>query len=324
MNGTTTTRHWSAIGEHTSVAGIWLLWAVYRIFGRTPFRVCLYPVVTWYWATRADARRASLQYLQRIEAAHGALGGAPGWRQTLRHFFAFAETLLDKLLATSGRYGFGRVRVEGREDIGARLARGEGALIITAHVGCLEMCQALAEHEAALPLTVLVHTHHAERFNAVLRRLNSRQRIELLQVTEVDVATAARLQARVEAGGVVAIVGDRVPVRQSKTLSLPFLGHAAPFPAGAYVLAALLKCPLYFMGCIRAADGRHVQVFELLAERVELPRTAREAALREHAGLYVAALERLLVRAPYEWFNFFAFWDQPTQRMASVPATSLS
>ncbi|RZU03007.1 acyltransferase [Rivibacter subsaxonicus] len=320
-------RHWSSIGEHTSVAGIWLLWAVYRVFGRTPFRLCLYPVVTWYWATRADARRASLQYLQRIEAAHGAFGGPPGWRQSLLHFLAFAETLLDKLLAASGRYGFGRVRVEGREDIALRLARGEGALIVTAHVGCLEMCQALAEQDVALPLTVLVHTRHAERFNAVLRRLNPKQRIELLQVTEVDAATAARLAARVEAGGVVAIVGDRVPVRQSKTLSLPFLGHAAPFPVGAYVLAALLKCPLYFMGCIREADGRHVQVFELLAERVVLPRTTREAALREHAARYVAALERLLVRAPCEWFNFFAFWDQPTHSLPAGPehpATNLS
>lgn len=306
-----TARHWASIGESTSVAGIWALWSVYRLLGRAPFRLVLYPVVGWYWATRGAARRASLEYLQRIEATHGAIGHAPSWRDTLRHFLSFAETLLDKLLAVSGRAGLSRVRCEGREAIAARLARGEGALIVTAHVGCLEMCQALADQGQSWRLTVLVHTRHAQRFNAVLRRLNPHQRVELMQVTDVDAATAMTLQARIASGGVVAIVGDRVPVRLSKTVNLPFLGHEAAFPVGAYVLAALLKCPLYFMGCVREPAGGHVQVFELLAERVVLPRGERELALRQHAARYVAALERLLQRAPFEWFNFFAFWAQP-------------
>lgn len=311
VSTTAAARHWAAIGESTSVAGIWTLWAVYRLLGRVPLRLFLYPVVAWYWATRRGARRASLDYLLRIEAAYGALGHAPGWRDTLRHFLSFAETLLDKLLAVSGSAGLAGVRSEGREVIAAALARGEGALIVTAHVGCLEMCQALADQGHSWRLTVLVHTRHAERFNAVLRRLNPRQRIELLQVTEVDAATAISLQERIAVGGVVAIVGDRVPVRLSRTVSLPFLGHEAAFPVGAYVLAALLKCPLYFMGCVREPGRGHVQVFELLAERVALPRGQREQAMRHYAGRYVAALERLLRRAPFEWFNFFDFWAQP-------------
>ncbi|MGA0608997.1 acyltransferase [Caldimonas sp. KR1-144] len=311
MSTATPARHWAAIGESTSVAGIWTLWAVYRLFGRAPMRLVLYPVVAWYWATRRAARHASLDYLRRIELAHGALGHAPGWRDTLRHFFSFAETLLDKLLAVSGRAGLSGVRSEGRGEIAAALARGDGALVVTAHVGCLEMCQALADHGQRWRLTVLVHTRHAQRFNAVLRRLNPRQRIELLQVTEVDAATATTLQQRIAAGGVVAIVGDRVPVRQSKTVSLSFLGREAEFPVGAYVLAALFKCPLYFMGCVREPGRGHVQVFELLAARVELPRGDREQAMRYYAARYVAALERLLRRAPLEWFNFFDFWAQP-------------
>jgi predicted LPLAT superfamily acyltransferase len=311
VNATTTTRHWAAIGESTSVAGLWALWGVYRLLGRLPFRAILYPVVVWYWATRSQARHASLQYLQRVEAAHGAIGHAPGWRDTLRHFLSFAETLLDKLLAASGRLR-SPVRSVGRDDITAHLARGQGAVIVTAHVGCLEMCQALADRGQPWRLTVLVHTRHAQRFNAVLRRLDPHSRVELLQVTEVDAATATTLQARIDAGGLVAIVGDRVPVRASKTVTRSFLGHEAAFPVGAYVLASLFKCPLYFMGCVREAGGGHVQVFERLAERVVLPRAAREQALAQYAALYVDALERLLLRAPFEWFNFFDFWAQPS------------
>jgi len=307
---TTTARHWASIGEATFVAGIRLLWGVHRVFGRTPFRLCVYPVVAWYWATSALARRSSLQYLQRLQAAHGTLGREPGWRDTLRHFLSFAETLLDKLLAISGRYPFDELRVEGREALDELLRGGRGALIVTAHVGCLELCRALADRRSGQALTVLVHTAHAPRFNRLLKRLDPHSAVELLQVTEMDAAGAVLLSERIERGALVAIVGDRVPVRLSKTVQVPFLGVPAPFPQGAYVLASLLRCPLYFMGCVRVAGGRHLVRFECLAERVELPRGRREQAVAALAGRYVERLEALLQRSPFDWFNFFPFWDQ--------------
>jgi predicted LPLAT superfamily acyltransferase len=302
--------HWASLGETTFVAGIRLLWAVHRVLGRLPFRLCLWPVAFVYWACGGGARRASLQYLQRIERTHHVLGRAPNAFDTLRHFVSFGETLLDKLLAISGRYGFDRVQVEGREALQAQLRSGRGAMIVTAHVGCLELCRALAERDGQdLALTVLVHTLHAQRFNRLLQRLDPAGRVRLLQVSEVDASTAVTLADCIERGELVAIVGDRVPVRASKTVSLPFLGVEAPFPVGAYVLASLLKCPLFFMGCVR--QGRsHLVRFERLAEQVTLPRAQREGALRAIAMTYVQRLEALLQRAPFDWFNFFAFWDQ--------------
>ena len=301
--------HWAHIGESTFAAGMWFLYAVHRLFGRGPFRLCLYPVVLYYWAVKSKARRASMQYLQRMEAAHGLFGRPPAWRHNIRHFLSFAETLLDKLLAIGGRYRFAKVRFEGLDAVLPALAAGQGGLVVTAHVGCLELCRALADRTPALRLNVLVHTAHAERFNRMMRRLDAGSAIELIQVSDVSAATAVMLAEKVARGEFVAIAGDRVPVAASKTVMAEFLGRPAPLPVGPYVLAALLKCPLYLMGCLREAEG-HVVRFELLAERVELPRARRNAALAAHAAHFTRRLEALLVRAPYEWFNFFAFWDQ--------------
>ena len=91
-------RHWAQIGEETFVAGIWLLYAVFRVAGRLPFRLVLYPVVLWYWLFRPSARRASLEYLGHLQEATGALGRAPGRRESIRHFLSFADTILDKVL----------------------------------------------------------------------------------------------------------------------------------------------------------------------------------------------------------------------------------
>lgn len=315
-----TAPHWAQIGENTFALGIWFFYGLHRLVGRRVLRVLLWPVVLFYALTRPLARRASLEYLQRMQAAHGVPVESPGLRHVLRHLLSFAETILDKLLAFAGRYPWDRVRFEGQELVDALHARGQGALLVTAHMGCLELCQAAASRIPDLKLTVLVHTRHAERFNRLLQRLQPRQPVTLLQVTEVNAATAVELNRRVAAGEFVAIAGDRVPVAASKTVQAPFLGHMAPFPVGAYVMAALMQCPLLLLGCVREGAG-HVVHFELLADRIELPRAQREQRLAELAALFARRLEALLARAPYDWFNFFPFWAQGRDRAG--PATSI-
>jgi len=305
-------RHWAAIGEETFAGGMWLLYALFRVGGRLPFRLFLYPVVLWYWAANRAAREASLEYLQRLQSTTDALGREPGWRDTLRHFLSFAETILDKMLAVGGRYRLDTIRFTGREPIEQMVRERQGGLMVTAHVGCLEMCQASADATPGLKLTVLVHTVHAERFNRMLDRLSPGRGISLMQVTEISPATAVLLAERVARGEFVAIAGDRVPVvaGRASAVQVPFLGHDAPFPTGAYMLAALLKCPLFALGCVRQGDVHEV-VFDKLADRVVLPRADRLGACAAYAAEFARGLERLLARAPYEWFNFFSFWNQP-------------
>jgi predicted LPLAT superfamily acyltransferase len=307
MSTTARATHWEQIGESTCVGGIWFLYGVHALAGRRLLRALLWPIILFYACTQPTARRASLDYLRRMQQAHGAIGATPGARHWMRHLLSFAETLLDQLLAAAGRYPSRNVHVEGQDLVDELVAQRRGALLVTGHVGCLELCQALAARVPALKLTVLVHTRHAERFNRILRRLNPAARVKLLQVTDVDAATAVELERRVSAGEFVAIAGDRVPVGGGRTALAPFLGAPAAFPVGAYVLASLLACPLLFLGCVREGAG-HVVRFEQLADRIELPRAGRAQALQQWVTRFAERLEAMLLRAPYDWFNFYDFW----------------
>ncbi|WP_199136301.1 acyltransferase [Delftia sp. ASV31] len=301
--------HWAQIGESTCVGGMWLLYQLHRWLGRWPFLLCLYPVVGYYWLTRPVARRASLQYLQRLQQAHSLWPRGPGWVHGLRHFGVFAQVILDKLLAVTNSYRTEHVRLEGQQPLLDLMARGQGAVLVTAHMGCVELCQTLARQCPGLQLTILVHTRHAERFNRLLRRMAPDSGVQLLQVLDFNMATALALADRVARGEFIAIAGDRVPVHESKTTQALFLGHEAAFPCGPYILSGLLKCPLYFMGCVHEGRGYAVE-FVPLAAQVELPRARRAQALAGYARLYAQQLERLLCKAPYDWFNFFPFWEQ--------------
>ena len=301
--------HWAEIGESTFVVGIWLLYWIHRWFGRWPFRLCIYPVVAVHWFTRPLVRQSSQQYFERLQARTGALGHDVDWRDGIRHLALFAETMLDKLVAASGRYPPALIRSTGREAVYAMAQRGQGGLIITAHMGCLELCRNMEQGHGLLRLNVLVHTRHAEKFNRVLKRLNPANDLKLIEVTEVGPATAVLLAEKVAAGEFIAIAGDRIPVMASKTVQAEFLGHSAPLPVGPYVLAHLLQCPVYVLGCVHDGKGYHLY-FKQLAERVLLPRRTRDAALASYAQRYVDTLTEWLTQSPYDWFNFFPFWDQ--------------
>jgi predicted LPLAT superfamily acyltransferase len=296
--------HWASINEASFVAGMRLLFWVCRVFGRWPFRIVLYPVLLWYVATQGRARRASRDYLARAGAPAGVMG-------VLRHFGAFAEAILDKMLLWGGLFDFSRVRVHGAEPLFEMMAARRGALLVCAHLGNLDLCRALSLRTPGLKVTVLVHTRHAQAFNGMLARLDPRSQLNLMQVTEMTPAMAMQLSERVGRGEFVVIAGDRVPVSgQPRVAIAPFLGRAAAFPVGPYVMAAVLGCPLYAMFAARDGDAYELH-FERLRETVSLPRRGREEALAELAAGYAARLEHHARRTPLEWFNFYDFWHLP-------------
>jgi predicted LPLAT superfamily acyltransferase len=301
--------HWADLGESTFVAGIWFLYGVYCLFGRLPFRFFLYPVVSYYWLTRPVARRSSLEYLQRLQESRHVFGKPSGLWQGYKHFIQFGETLLDKLLAIGGNYPVENVCLSGHDIIWTDLEKRTGCLIITAHLGCLELMQCVSSLERKFKINILVHTAHATSFNRILDRINPHSGVNFLQVTAFNAPTAMMLADRIAAGEVIAIAGDRVPTSGDRIVRVPFLGKLAPFPAGPYLIASLLACPAYAMACMRKGTGYELQV-EKLADAVATPRNKRNELIEQQAAKYAAWLEHRVAESPFDWFNFFPFWDQ--------------
>ncbi|HEY0061248.1 MAG TPA: acyltransferase [Telluria sp.] len=297
--------HWAAINESSFVAGMRLLFWVCRVFGRWPFRIVLYPVLTWYVATKPVARRASSGYLTRMRA----LTPVPaGWLGVIRHFATFAENILDKMLLWGGLIDTSTVRFHGLAQMQRLLDEKRGAMLLCSHLGNVDLCRVLSHRQPDLKLTVLVHTRHARAFNDMLAAIDPRSQMNLMQVTEMTPATAMVLSERVAAGEFVVIAGDRVPVSaQPRVVMAPFLGSPAAFPVGPYVLASVLQCPIYLMFPLRGKQGYEVH-FEHLSDAVRLPRKGRDSVLAAMAADYAARLQHYASLSPLEWFNFYDFW----------------
>jgi len=301
--------HWARSAELGAGWGMAFTFWVHRRLGRWPFRGVLLFVVAYFYASQPARRRASKEYLGRLQA----LGQGPGcgaWA-VWRHFWAFAETAVDKLLAWDPAWDGGRVTFHGHQPLLDSLARGRGFLLVGSHLGNLEVGRALGRLHKGRPITVLVHTLHARRFNDLMRKVNPSSQVDLIQVTEVGPGTAALLRERIDAGGIVLIAGDRVPVGGSGrgVVKAPFLGADAAFPLGPWVLASVLECPVHLYFCL-GGSGAWDMHYEPFAERVSLPRGHRERAAQALAARFAERLGHYCGQAPLQWGNFHSPWSE--------------
>lgn len=300
---------WSDIQERTSVSGIRLLFLIAHHWGRWPFRIILYPILVWYILTSSIARYSSRDYLRKV-LQFQERRRRPGFLDVLKHFAAFGESLLDRLLLWTDGIEDSLVNIHGQEILDDFQARGQGCLLVCAHMGNLELCKFLSKKRSDIRVTMLVHTLHSQNWTRLLKKTAKNGYFEVMQVTEITPAEMIVLADEIQRGSFVVIAGDRVPViNHANTVSVPFLGDNAQFPIGPWIMGALLNCPVCLMTAV-AADGKYEVYFESFRDKISIPRKDRKNVLCEIVSDYARRLEFYCQKYPYQWFNFYPFWEK--------------
>lgn len=301
--------HWAQIEERGIVWGMDFLLKVYLLLGRKVLQVFLYPVVSYYWLLNSKGRAASREYLQQLANYQGNASSNVSWRDSYQHFISFANALIDKLAAWSGSLTLDDVESHGREQVVKHLEQGQGVLVLGSHLGNLEVCQVIAKLRKTIKINVLVHTQHTEKFNSLLNKYAESGSLNLISVTDVNAATAMMLQDKIEAGELVIIAADRTPVSGGgRVASSSFLGRQANFPQGPFILALLLKCPVFTLFCLKE---KHKQViyFDHFSDQMKVSKKQRTAAIQQAVDAYAKRLQQYCIKAPLQWFNFYDFWQ---------------
>ena len=158
-------------------------------------------------------------------------------------------------------------------------------------------------------INVLVYNKHTEHFNRLLKHINPNALVRLISVDELGIDTAMYLQERLNAGEWLMVAADRTPIQSQRTDVLPFFGYDSAWPQGGWLLASLLKCPVMAVFCYPYQGKQHVSI-HMLSERFSFPRKERQARLRRIMQDYVTLVEQHCILTPYQWFNFYPFWDE--------------
>lgn len=194
-------------------------------------------------------------------------------------------------------------RVDGDEHYHAARQSGNGAIIVTAHLGPFEVgMSALIEHERK------IHVVFQRDDRASFDRLRSKLRSKL-GVAEAAIDDGwsiwAHLQEVLKADEVVLIQGDRVMPGQ-RGVAMPFLGGHVLLPTGSVKLAMLTGSPIIPIFSVRTRVERcRVIVDEaIFVSRESGPVDANHPALLRIAK----AIERQVAAHPDQWAMYERVW----------------
>lgn len=163
-----------------------------------------------------------------------------------------------------------------------------------------------------MPLSIVGTWQNAKMINALLSSLDPEMPAQVVDSGGDPVSLALTLRDRIAKGHLLAMMADRVGPNQ-KTVEVDFFGEPASFAAGPFLLAAVLKCPVYIVFGLYSEPNRYDLFCEPFCEKVILPRGNREVGLKKAVEQYAARLESYAQKAPNNWFNFFDFWEKPTR-----------
>ncbi len=279
-------------------------WVSLRL-GRRVARSVLHLIALYFVLFAPDSRRASLSYLPR------ALGRPATWLDLYRHFFCFASTIHDRIYLINRRYDLFDIDIQGKENIHPMIDAGKGVLLMGAHLGSFEVMRAIGRQLPGLRVAMVMHQDNAQKINSMLAAINPEASMDIIPLGRID--SMLQVQERLDDGMLVGMLSDRTlgnePMAQAS-----LLGATAALPTGPFRMAALLRRPVVFMVGLYMGDNHYQVHFETLADFSDTPRGQRDQAVEVAIARYAELLNRYTRLAPYNWFNFFDYWQ-------SVPAS---
>ncbi len=163
-----------------------------------------------------------------------------------------------------------------------------------------------------------------QRINTFFEALDPASTLRVLHLDPGSIRTAFEIRACIDRGELVAILADRIdPGSRARLHEVPFLGRAALFPISPFLLATTLDCPLLLSLCVRDDNPGYQAIVRPLRPIEPEAAPLRDRAERHRAATsalhqYVRLVEQVCYRTPYQWCNFYDFWNQGRDRVTKT------
>lgn len=291
---------WKSQSERSNAFMLRLIAWIALHTGRRVTRLFLYPIVLYFLVAAPRARKASFHYLSRVF-------GRPATKfEIARHIYWFAATILDRVYFLTDQLDKLDIKIHNFSVVEKYKNEQRGVMLLGSHFGSFEAMRSLAQTGAQIPLKILMYQNHNQMITRILAELNPEVAASVIDLGEVD--ALIKMHEAIEAGFMIGMLGDRV-TKNDKAIPCQLLGSEANFPAGPMLIASILKKPVILFYCLYMGKNRYEIFFEELAERIDIPRSVRETKIADWTQIYVNKLEYYIKKSPYNWFNFYNFWN---------------
>lgn len=272
------------------------------IAGRWPSRLILGPIAVYYYLVSARARRAVVEFYTRLR------GQPPSHREVFRNILRFAQVALDRLFFVVGKTQEFQMHRVGSEYLAEHLTTGRGGVLMGAHLGSFAAMSGAGELRS-YRINAVMYNANSKVINSVLERFGGSNALRTIDISRDRLAAVLTMKKRIEKGEFVALLVDRV-IPGSQSTQVNFLGGIINVSTGGFVLASVLKCPVYLVFGLYRGANQYDLFCEPFADEISLPRGAeKQQVLNQIAQKYADRLAHYCALAPDNWFNFYSFWE---------------
>ncbi|TVQ29166.1 MAG: hypothetical protein EA370_15705 [Wenzhouxiangella sp.] len=280
-------------------------WVILNV-GRGFAQFFMVPTALYFMLVRRVERRASKAWLERVQAPRR------GYLGVLIHIYTFAITIVDRVLLLSGREDELEIHAEGEPELRATLLAGQGCMLLGSHLGSFEAVRAFREQAPpqCRHLKVVMDRDQNSLMTRMLEEINPGIRNTVIDARQSGPQIVLEAAETCAAGGMVAMLADRT-FRDEASIEVPFMGEPVRLPVAPLAVAAALNAPVFLVFGLYEGNRRYRLIFERLPQPGQMPTNRREkrARLNQWVATYAQRLEHYARRYPYNWFNFYDFWN---------------
>ena len=262
--------------------------------------------VVLYYALLPHVRLRCAAYIKRRFPRAGCLGR---FVHTYRLYLNFGQVLLDRMIAgVTGRFPFCETDQQVRQCFDVAGANPHGCIVLTAHVGAWQVGIAGLD-QFDRPVNVVQLHNPADQGKHYFQHGWGRP-FKIIDSAD-PVGSMVEAAAALRRGEVVCLMGDRMHgTRQSgQGIEVAFMGGNIRIPASGYALASITGAELLMLFTVREKGVTRVFKAERLSVPAGLPRHDVDV-FQPYAQQFAAAMETVVKRHPYQFFNFYDMWSQ--------------
>jgi len=237
--------------------------------------------------------------IENLRLVHGKRGTLSERLDMLKTFASYASCLAEGLGVERADAMNAEVRAHGQDRLKAALALGQGAILVTAHIGPWDLAGGLLARELGVPVAVAMEPERDARARDLHDGVRTRSGVTVLHLGDHPL-DALSLLRQLRQGGVLAVQLDRPPPG-GRTLAVSLFGSPYSVPEGPFRLAALAGVPVFPTFARRS--GYFSYEFRIGSE-IRVARGAGAAELEAAAQQATDEMARFLKSHATQWFNF--------------------
>lgn len=256
----------------------------------------LYFVSFYFLLFSIQGTKSSLYYF------HKRLGFSKfrSFLKVYKNNYVFGQTIIDKVVISYGLGNKFTYNHDGGNVIKQLLKDKKGGILISAHVGNFEIAEYFfSEMDEFSQINLVTTDNEHQEIKEYLETISGKSNIKFIIVNE-DMSHIFEINNALSNNELICFTGDRY-FEGTKILSEQLLGKEAKFPAGPFLLGSRLKVPVIFVYVMKET-AKH---YHLYANEAKFKNRDAQDLLKK----YTESIEWILKKYPYQWFNYFDFWN---------------